>query len=135
MLGENLRAKGLDMLPGFHWLADHFAQDSLVLPRAANQEMLNYIDRLSMVKADPKCTCAGEPIQGNGTESATPRGSNGSRARGEGASFTVQGQLRALRALLFKHLEIDVGAGHRLMGRMPRHGRTADTTTRSRGVR
>ena len=47
------------------------------------------------------------------TESAAPRGSNGSLGRGEPAYLSVQGQLRALRAPMMNNFQTDVGAGHR----------------------
>ena len=49
---------------------------------------------------------------------ATPKGSKGNLGRGEGANWTIQGQLRAFREDVSTRYKTEIGPDHVLMGWM-----------------
>ena len=92
----------------------------------------NYIDRLGVVTAELKCDQEPSTLDVANAlikrcqstaliVTATPKGSEGSLGRGEGANLIIQGQLWAFREAASMKYKTEVGPDHVLMGWMVRH--------------
>ena len=96
------------------------------------QSFINHIDRLGLVRAELKCDQEPSTLDVARVVAArcsstslvvisTPKGSKGSLGRAERANYTIQSQIRALRAAASEYFGITIGARHLLMPWIVRH--------------